>query len=155
MGTGAKAMSLGRTDLAGKTGTTSEHVDAWFAGYQSNLVAVSWIGFDNPASLGAGETGAQAALPIWMDYMGRVLQGIPETTPKPPEGVVSVMVDPNTGRRDPSAQGHYADWFYAENLGSSEGAPPETNEKSQVNVPVAPAALPGISFPMESKKPDH
>jgi len=155
MGTGAKAMSLGRSDLSGKTGTTSEHVDAWFAGYQSSLVAVSWIGFDTPASLGAGETGAQAALPIWMEYMGRVLQGIPESSAKPPEGVVSVMVDPTTGRRDPGALGHYADWFYVENIGAAEGAPPETNEKAQVNVPVAPAALPGIAFPMETKKPDH
>lgn len=155
MGTGAKAMSLGRSDLSGKTGTTSEHVDAWFAGYQSSLVAVSWIGFDTPASLGAGETGAQAALPIWMDYMGRVLQSIPETSPKPPEGVISVMVDPTTGRRDPGAQGHYADWFYVENLTNADGAASESIDKPQVNVPVAPAALPGITFPMESKKPDH
>lgn len=155
MGTGAKAMSLGRMDLAGKTGTTSEHVDAWFAGYQSSLVAVTWIGFDSPASLGAGETGAQAALPIWMDFMGRALQGIPEGLPKPPEGVVSVMVDPTTGRRDPGAPGHYADWFYSENLGGGEASAAESNERSQVNVPVAPSALPGTAFPMETKKPDH
>ena len=116
---------------------------------------MSWIGFDTPASLGAGETGAQAALPIWMEYMGRVLQGIPESSPKPPEGVMSVMVDPTTGRRDPGALGHYADWFYVENIGAAEGAQSEPNEKAQVNVPVAPAALPGIAFPMETKKPDH
>ena len=70
VGTGARAMKLGRGDLAGKTGTTNEFVDAWFCGFTSELVAVAWIGFDTPHTLGRNETGAQAALPIWMGYMG-------------------------------------------------------------------------------------
>ena len=70
-GTAARAMSLGRQDLAGKTGTTNDHIDAWFAGFNGRLVAVSWIGFDTPANLGPNETGSQAALPIWMAYAPR------------------------------------------------------------------------------------
>jgi len=88
-GTAARAMQLGRGDLAGKTGTTNDQVDAWFCGYNANLVAVAWIGFDQPRSLGGSETGAQAALPMWMTYMGKVLKGVPETVPPTPEGVVS------------------------------------------------------------------
>ena len=78
-GTAARAMSLGRQDLAGKTGTTNDHIDAWFAGFMGELVAVSWIGFDTPANLGPNETGGQAALPIWMAYAAKVLKGVPET----------------------------------------------------------------------------
>ena len=69
-GTATKAKQLGRADLAGKTGTTSNYVDAWFCGYQADLVAIAWIGFDNPKSLGNNETGSHAALPMWMSYMG-------------------------------------------------------------------------------------
>ena len=76
-GTGARAMSLGRTDLAGKTGTTNDQMDAWFAGFQRNLTCVVWIGFDLPRSLGPNETGAVAALPIWISYMGAALEEHP------------------------------------------------------------------------------
>ncbi len=144
MGTAARASSLGRFDLAGKTGTTSDHVDAWFAGFQPGLVAISWIGFDTPANMGNNETGAQAALPMWMDYMGRVLQGIPEAEATPPDGLVSVMVDPATGRIDPSSTSHYAEWFYAENAGG-EPPPAEPAGPSPVQPGVPPpgvAALP-------------
>ena len=72
-GTGARAMQLGREDLAGKTGTTNDQLDAWFAGFQRHLCAVAWVGFDLPRSLGPNETGAVAALPIWMGYVGKVL----------------------------------------------------------------------------------
>ncbi|MGH9649220.1 MAG: penicillin-binding protein 1A, partial [Terriglobales bacterium] len=68
-GTAGRAMALGRQDLAGKTGTTNDHLDAWFAGFQSSLVAISWIGFDTPTNLGPNETGGMAALPMWMAYM--------------------------------------------------------------------------------------
>jgi len=88
-GTAARAMQLGRGDLAGKTGTTNDQVDAWFCGYNADLVAVAWIGFDQPRSLGNNETGAQAALPMWMMYMGKVLKGVPESATPTPEGVVS------------------------------------------------------------------
>ncbi|MEN6628140.1 MAG: penicillin-binding protein 1A, partial [Sulfuricella sp.] len=75
-GTGARAMQLKRQDLAGKTGTTNDQVDAWFTGFNAKLVAIAWIGFDQPRSLGGAETGAQAALPIWMSYMGKALNGV-------------------------------------------------------------------------------
>lgn len=88
-GTAARAMQLGRGDLAGKTGTTNDQVDAWFCGFNAKLVAVAWIGFDQPRSLGSNETGAQAALPMWMMYMGKVLKGVPEVALSPPEGVVT------------------------------------------------------------------
>src|SRR5258708_3431246 len=87
-GTAAKAMSLGRQDLAGKTGTTNDHIDAWFAGFQGSLAAVAWIGYDTPANLGVNETGGAAALPIWMAYAAKVLKGVPETEDPAPSGLV-------------------------------------------------------------------
>ena len=81
VGTATRALSLNRTDLAGKTGTTNENVDAWFCGYNAALVAVSWIGFDQPRTLGTNETGAVAALPIWISYMAKVLKGTPRGRP--------------------------------------------------------------------------
>jgi penicillin-binding protein 1A len=92
-GTAAKAMSLGRGDLAGKTGTTNDHIDAWFAGFSPGLVAVSWIGFDNPTDMGANETGGQAALPIWMHYMQRALKGVKEKSFDPPSGVAVITLN--------------------------------------------------------------
>ena len=126
-------MQLGRGDLAGKTGTTNDQVDAWFCGFNPSLVAVAWIGFDQPRSLGANETGAQAALPMWMDYMGRVLKGVAETPLAVPSGVVSVIIDPVSGKR--SSEGR-AEFFYQENIPSErsswvdEGAGEEV--KSQI-----------------------
>jgi penicillin-binding protein 1A len=89
-GTAAKARTLKRGDLAGKTGTTNDHHDAWFAGYQSTLVGIAWIGFDQPKKMGSRETGGDAALPIWIEYMRVALKGVPETAVKVPEGVVQV-----------------------------------------------------------------
>jgi penicillin-binding protein 1A len=77
-GTAAKANSLKRNDLAGKTGTTNDSHDAWFAGYSSQVVGVTWVGFDQPKSLGDKETGGGVALPIWIDYMAKVLPQLPE-----------------------------------------------------------------------------
>jgi len=113
-GTGARAMKLGRSDLAGKTGTTNEFVDAWFCGFTSELVAVAWIGFDAPRTLGRNETGAQAALPIWMGYMGTVLEGVPEQPLVPPDGVVALRVNPDTGLRIADVQAGVVDYFYQE-----------------------------------------
>src|ERR1043165_3364067 len=87
IGTGARAARLGRSDLAGKTGTTNEFVDAWFAGYQPSLVAIAWVGFDQPKTLGRNQTGGVVALPIWVSYMEKVLADIPEGTRTVPEGV--------------------------------------------------------------------
>jgi penicillin-binding protein 1A len=112
-GTGAKAMQLGRQDLAGKTGTTNDSIDAWFCGYNAAMVGVAWIGFDQPKTLGPQETGAAAALPIWMAFMAKALKGVPEVPLKPPEGVVVARVNPETGLRDDSGGG-IPEYFYAE-----------------------------------------
>jgi len=118
-GTAAKAMSLGRQDLAGKTGTTNDHIDAWFTGFQPSLVAVAWIGFDTPKEMGGGETGAQAALPIWMGYMAKALKGVPEAEFVPPEGIVSVPINPQSGLRDEKG---VPEFFYQEFMPGSHDA---------------------------------
>ena len=93
-GTAAKASAaLGRPDLGGKTGTTNDSMDAWFAGYQPTLVAAVWMGYDTPRNLGARETGGGLSLPIWINYMRTALKGVPVAEPKPPEGVVRVGGD--------------------------------------------------------------
>ncbi|OOZ45453.1 penicillin-binding protein 1A [Solemya velum gill symbiont] len=88
MGTGKDAKVLGRKDLAGKTGTTNDYKDAWFNGYNESLVAVAWVGLDNSLTLGRREFGGRAALPAWIDYMRVALDGVPETEPQQPEGIV-------------------------------------------------------------------
>jgi penicillin-binding protein 1A len=92
-GTAASAAKLGRRDLAGKTGTTNDFVDAWFCGYQPTLVGISWIGFDQPRTLGKNQTGGRVALPIWMNYMARTLKTIPEMARAVPEGVVTLSTE--------------------------------------------------------------
>lgn len=90
-GTAAKAQAqLRRPDLYGKTGTTNDVVDAWFAGFQPNLVAVVWFGYDTPRSLGTQASGGSLALPAWIQFMGTALRGEPVRTLSPPEGVVSL-----------------------------------------------------------------
>ena len=96
-GTAKRAMQLGRQDLAGKTGTTNDQHDVWFAGYNDSLVTVSWMGFDTPQSLGAQETGGSAALPIWVNFMAVALKNVPESSFEQPEGLVSVRINPETG----------------------------------------------------------
>ncbi|MBM7333236.1 MAG: penicillin-binding protein 1A [Alcanivorax sp.] len=96
-GTGRDARRLGRGDLHGKTGTTNDQVDAWFSGFSPALVATVWVGFDSPATLGWGEYGGRAALPIWIDYMGKALDGVEERYPPQPPGIVSVRIDPESG----------------------------------------------------------
>ncbi len=89
-GTAAKAsVALKRHDLAGKTGTTNEYVDAWFCGYQMTVAGCAWIGFDQPRKLGDKETGGAAALPIWIGYMTRALRDVPVSLPEPPTGLVA------------------------------------------------------------------
>jgi len=97
-GTGAKATELGRADLAGKTGTTNDEADAWFNGFNSHAVAIAWVGFDQPQPLGRGEVGARAALPMWMDFMKVALDGVPDAWPERPPGLVTVRIDPETGK---------------------------------------------------------
>ena len=139
-GTGAKAMALGRQDLAGKTGTTNDHVDAWFCGFQPQLVAVAWIGFDTPGNLGNNETGGVAALPIWMGYMGQMLKGVPETDLAVPPGIVAVNIDPGTGLREhDGGAGKTTEFFYQESQppfgddnAIARGARPPEEVKNQI-----------------------
>jgi penicillin-binding protein 1A len=89
-GTGRKALQLGRTDLAGKTGTTNDAQDAWFAGYQPKLAGVAWVGYDQPRTLGERETGGGLALPIWMSFMAEALKKIPQQAVNPPAGMLKI-----------------------------------------------------------------
>ncbi len=97
-GTGKQAMQLHRNDLAGKTGTTNDQRDTWFAGFNPDVATVAWLGFDNSQPLGDGESGARAALPMWINYMAKALEGVPERDMDPPAGLVSVKIDPQTGQ---------------------------------------------------------
>jgi len=112
VGTAQRALSLNRPDLAGKTGTTNENVDAWFCGYNAAMVGVSWIGFDQPKTLGTDETGARAALPIWIAQMAKVLKGTPEAVLPMPNGIIAVPINAESGLRDES--GGLTEYFFAE-----------------------------------------
>ena len=109
-GTAARASAtLKRRDLAGKTGTTNEHVDAWFCGYQQTVVGCSWIGFDQPKNMGNGETGGTAALPTWIGYMARVLKDVPQSFMPQPDGLVALEIAA-------SGKGPAKELFYKENV---------------------------------------
>lgn len=96
-GTGRRALQLKRKDLAGKTGTTNDQRDAWFAGFNADMVSISWTGFDDATPLGNKETGSRAALPMWIDYMEDALKDIQETPLIEPNGLITVRIDPETG----------------------------------------------------------
>ena len=125
-GTAAKAQAtLKRPDLFGKTGTTNDSIDAWFAGYQPTLAAVVWMGYDTPRNLGARETGGGLSLPIWINFMQTALKGVPVAKLTPPEGVVNVGDD----------------WYYSEyasggGISHLDGA---GLEPAEVEEPAAPS----------------
>ncbi|NOQ80425.1 MAG: PBP1A family penicillin-binding protein [Gammaproteobacteria bacterium] len=96
-GTGRKALKLGRKDLAGKTGTTNDQLDAWFSGFNRQVMATAWVGFDTPRSLGRLEFGGTAALPMWMKFMEVALKDTPEQPLVEPENIVTVKIDSETG----------------------------------------------------------
>ena len=96
-GTGRAALQLGRSDLAGKTGTTNEQRDAWFSGYNSKIVTTVWVGHDNHETLGRNEVGGRVALPIWIDYMRVALENVPESPPALPDGIARVRINTSTG----------------------------------------------------------
>ncbi|WP_417069063.1 penicillin-binding protein 1A [Niveibacterium terrae] len=123
-GTAVKAMALKRSDLAGKTGTTNDYVDAWFCGYQPTLVGITWIGYDQPRKLGAGETGGTASLPIWINFMGKALRGVPEQVFEAPPGLTPIHTD--DGKND---------LIYEEKLGQ---APADTHQESDGGDPQTP-----------------
>ena len=136
-GTAARARRLGRQDIAGKTGTTNEFVDAWFCGFQPTLVGIAWVGFDQPKNLGRNQTGAAVALPVWMDFMEQALKGVPEMTATPPPGVVLVETGPDPTIPDDKRVPEY---FYQENVPVEPGpaAPPETSATLQPGPSAAP-----------------
>ncbi|HRQ55783.1 MAG TPA: penicillin-binding protein 1A [Azoarcus taiwanensis] len=154
-GTGGRARSLGRNDIAGKTGTTNDYVDAWFAGYNPDVVAVSWVGYPQPRNLGRGETGGRAALPIWIDYMSHALKGLPEKTHPRPSGLLPI-------RHEGS---ELTDWYYQEHLPPE---PPRREEELpdipelrffvteqtpwQPSPPPIPAAGPATPAPVEERR---
>lgn len=97
-GTGRRAMALGRSDLSGKTGTTNDRRDAWFSGFNGDLVATVWVGFDQERPLGNIEEGARTALPVWVSFMGAALDDQPAHVPPKPPGLVTVRISPDTGQ---------------------------------------------------------
>ncbi len=125
-GTATKALALKRGDLAGKTGTTNEYVDAWFCGYQPTLVGIAWIGYDTPRKLGSGETGGAAALPVWVNFMAKALQGVPEKFMEMPPGLLTIT----------TADGK-EDFAYEERLGTP---PPETEMPADGEAPALESA---------------
>jgi penicillin-binding protein 1A len=127
-GTGAHAMALGRQDLAGKTGTTNDFVDAWFNGYQPTLVGIAWMGYDQPRRLGNNETGGVAALPVWMGYMGKMLKGVPESFMPMPDGVVTVRIN-EAGQQ--VSEGGRPEYFLRETLPPEAGATESTAKSSE------------------------
>lgn len=96
-GTGRRALTLGRSDLSGKTGTSNDQRDAWFAGFNGLLSVVTWVGYDNPRPLGPGEQGSRTALPLWIEFMRIALDGAPPSALPMPEGMVNVKINKRTG----------------------------------------------------------
>jgi penicillin-binding protein 1A len=126
-GTAARAQAtLKRPDLYGKTGTTNDSVDAWFAGYQPTIAAVTWIGYDTPRNLGSRETGGGLSLPVWISFMEKALKGVPVMEPTVPPGVV------NSG----------GEWFYEENARNPGIASVGMDDRSSAAAQVAPMAPP-------------
>ncbi|PKM29372.1 MAG: peptidase [Gammaproteobacteria bacterium HGW-Gammaproteobacteria-11] len=122
-GTAVRARALQRGDLAGKTGTTNDQKDAWFAGYNGDFATTVWVGFDQPSTLGRREYGGTAALPIWMTFMAGALEGRPENSQPMPRGLVNVRIDPATGR---SARPGSGEGFFE--VFKEEDAPPPFSE---------------------------
>ncbi|TLP74847.1 penicillin-binding protein 1A [Pseudomonas nitroreducens] len=140
-GTGRRALALKRDDLAGKTGTTNESKDAWFSGFNADYMTTVWVGFDQPESLGRAEYGGNVALPIWMRYMGAALKDKPSHLLPEPPGLVSLRIDPVTGRAaPPGTPGAYFELF------KNEDTPPSMNE-------LAPGSTPGSGMPADEEAP--
>ncbi|WP_068639032.1 penicillin-binding protein 1A [Thauera butanivorans] len=149
-GTAARARSLKRNDLAGKTGTTNDYLDAWFCGYNPDLVAVSWVGFSQPRNLGRGETGGAAALPIWIDYMRTALAGTPEIQRPRPGGLIQIEAgdgsrqDYQYAEYDPPEPPLAPDWLrqmFASDHGPALEAPEEAIPPPPIPAAQAPAPV--------------
>jgi len=134
-GTGHNAMVLKRNDLAGKTGSTNDHRDGWFTGFNDKLVASAWVGFDDFSPLGHGEFGAETALPIWIDFMRTALKGVPEKNFEMPTGISTARIDAETGQlASPDAEHAMMEVFRTEDiarLASNPNVPSEDEKKVQ------------------------
>ncbi len=134
-GTGRRALSLGRGDLAGKTGTTNDLRDTWFVGYGGGIVASVWVGMDDNESLGSQEQGGRTALPLWVDFMEVALQDRPERRPAEPVGLARALINPETGlRARPGTAGAVAEWFHADNLPPLEAADERRRETDPYDI---------------------
>ncbi len=135
-GTGRRARVLERGDLAGKTGTTNDAADTWFNGYNPNLVTTVWVGFGNHQPLGATAYGSNTPLPIWIDFMQQALADTPEVSPIQPSGVVTMKIDPDTGKpATPGARNAIFEYFLSEftpRRTKHEESHPPANEHQEV-----------------------
>ncbi len=144
-GTARRALSLKRSDLAGKTGTTNESKDSWFAGYNADFVTTVWAGFDQPESLGRNEYGGTIALPIWIDYMAYALKDKPNHTQKEPAGMITLRIDPVSGR---IARPGTADAYWE--IFKSEDTPPSMDEfENNWQIPSSPYPEPAQTAPID------
>ena len=138
-GTGRAALVLKREDIAGKTGTTNDHRDAWFSGYTPKLVATAWVGFDDFSPLGNGEFGGKAALPIWIAFMRGALSDTPDSEELPPPGLTTAEVNPGSGLvARPGSSGAISEVFMQEFVPAAEsaasaGAPIDPNEGGAID----------------------
>ncbi len=138
-GTGRAALVLNRNDIAGKTGTTNEENDTWFSGFNGDVVATTWVGFDQPDSL--HEHGAQAALPMWIEFMKEALAGKPPHTMTEPADISSVRIDPATGLLAGMFQTNsFYEYF-------RKGTEPKEDASSAPATGQAPAGLPVETLP--------
>ena len=131
-GTGRRALVLEREDLAGKTGTTNGPMDAWFSGYNRDVVTTAWVGFDSYTPLGRREFGGTAALPIWIEYMREALQGSPDVERPLPLGIVNVKIDPKTGLlAKPGQKNVISEYFRESNVPEQEAVEDGTGAGNQ------------------------
>ena len=141
-GTGSRARSLKRADIAGKTGTTNDQRDAWFAGFNQDIVAITWVGFDDSSPLGPRETGASAALPMWIQFMEKALRLYPEKPLPRPEGMVTVRIDSETGLSvGPGHKGAIFETFRAQYVPEKQ----QENQKTPLFTGSGPNTLPNTS----------
>jgi penicillin-binding protein 1A len=133
-GTGTPALVLKREDIGGKTGTTNDMRDAWFSGYGGHLVTSVWVGMDDFSTLGRGEFGARAALPIWIDYMRVALTDVPQRSFEPPPGIVTATINRSTGTLLPTGSpGGMEEYFKAEELARFQNQAPGTADATATN----------------------
>ncbi|MFT5502602.1 MAG: penicillin-binding protein 1A [Gammaproteobacteria bacterium] len=132
-GTAVKAKALGRKDIGGKTGTTNDQIDAWFSGFNDHVVTTAWVGNDNQTTLGSRETGGKAALPMWVEYMKAALEGSPENIESQPEGLVTVRIDAETGKRATLGSGKTIFEIFREEYAPEELKVVKTGSKGSAN----------------------